>query len=245
MTAVVNVSAYWRPATLEDALHLLERPRAVPLGGGTKLNALSLDRPVEVVDLQSLALGGIDQLDDARVRLGATSTLQEVADDERLPQVLREAARRDHPSVLRAAATVGGTVASADPDSELLAALLAHEASVTLASPHGRRAFELGALLADAALLRGRLITAVTIDPRGVASAARTGRTPADRSIVAAVARRAPDGERRLVLTGVAATPVVVADIDHLEPPADFRGSSEYRRALAVTLAARVLEAIR
>ena len=60
---------------------------------------------------------------------------------------------------------------------------------------------------------------------------------------MAALGRRAPDGIR-LALTGVAPRPVLV-DADEptagLDPPADFRGSSEYRLELAVTLSARVL----
>jgi carbon-monoxide dehydrogenase medium subunit/putative selenate reductase FAD-binding subunit len=52
------------------------------------------------------------------------------------------------------------------------------------------------------------------------------------------------DGTRRLALAGVAATPVLVDGADRLDPPADFRGSSEYRRALAAILMARALEAI-
>jgi CO/xanthine dehydrogenase FAD-binding subunit len=42
----------------------------------------------------------------------------------------------------------------------------------------------------------------------------------------------------------VAATPILVQTADGLDPVGDFRGSGEYRRALATTLLARVLEAI-
>jgi CO/xanthine dehydrogenase FAD-binding subunit len=51
-------------------------------------------------------------------------------------------------------------------------------------------------------------------------------------------------GTTRLALTGVARRPVLVDPdaLDELEPLGDFRGSPEYRRALAQTLAARALE---
>ena len=52
---------------------------------------------------------------------------------------------------------------------------------------------------------------------------------------------------RRPGFAGVAAAPVLVpglAAIARLDPPGDFRGSGEYRRAVAAVLAARALEAI-
>ena len=92
----------------------------------------------------------------------------------------------------------------------------------------------------------GAFVTAVVIETEGTCAAARTGRTAADRPIVAAYARRTPDSETRLALAGVARRPVLVNpdELDELEPPDDFRGSSEYRRALAHTLAARALEGV-
>ena len=97
-------------------------------------------------------------------------------------------------------------------------------------------------------LAPGTVITAVTLAVDGSGARATTARTPADIPIVGAVARvPAADGTTRLALTGVAATPVLVAGRDRdpdesaagLDPPADFRGSSSYRRHLAQTLSAR------
>jgi CO/xanthine dehydrogenase FAD-binding subunit len=44
-------------------------------------------------------------------------------------------------------------------------------------------------------------------------------------------------------LTGVAPTPHLIdpADVDDLVPPADFRGSTEYRAHLATVLTARAI----
>ena len=55
---------------------------------------------------------------------------------------------------------------------------------------------------------------------------------------------RLSDEGRRLALTGVAPTPVLVQPDDVLDPAGDFRGSSDYRRALADVLLARAVEAI-
>lgn len=245
---MASVSAYVRPATLGEALACLDSPGAVLVGGGTKLNAARTAEPVIVVDLQDLHLDGIERVGEHGLLIGATATLQQLADDASVPGAIREAARREQPSMLRALATVGGLVAMADPSSELLATLLIYDGQVSLAGRDAVQELELAALLADSTSLAGRIITSVWVETGGVTSVARTARTRADRAIVAAVARRTADGKRRLALTGVAATPVLVAPAQDaaagLEPPGDFRGSSEYRRAIAAVLAGRALKEV-
>ena len=245
------------------------------MGGGTKLNACLVParslaeqselEAVEVVDLQALDLAGIERRDGAVVRIGAMTRLQELVDSDDVPSVVREAARHELPSTLRAQSTVGGCIASGDPDSELVATLLVHEGRVHIAQRSGSVEVPLVELLAELPLASGRIITAVSIDGRGATSLMRTGRTPADRPIVAVAARQA-DGRRFVAITGVAGTPVLVnspaivgdsplpseggvaggdpQETSLLEPIGDFRGSSEYRRALARILTARATEAI-
>ena len=109
---MARISAYHRPSTLAEALDLLHRPalRTVVLAGGTSVVPAKVDQPTEVVDLQALGLSGICVADDGRVVVGATTSLQDIADAPALPVVLREAARREQPSTLRTLATVGGVV---------------------------------------------------------------------------------------------------------------------------------------
>ena len=249
-----TVSAYWRPVTLDGALALAHRRGAVPIGGGTKVNATPSGGPVEIVDLQALGLDRIEPTPTG-ASVGATATLQQIADEMVVPAAVRDAARREAPSTLRAAATIGGCVATGHWESEFLATLLACDATVTLARSHGAQELGLDVLLADHRSLQGTIITRVCIAGDGIIAAARTGRTPADRPIVCAVARRAAGGVR-LALSGVAARPVLsrtapirsgadgAAWAERLDPPGDFRGSSGYRRALAVTLARRAVEAV-
>ncbi len=118
--------------------------------------------------------------------------------------------------------------------------------------------------LADGLLTEVRLLV-----PEGRASAglARLGRTPQDRPIVAAVALVARRGNVAtrvgLAMGGVAEAPLRLRKVEralagqplndetlkaalaglaeHLEPPADSRGSAEYRRAMAPILARRAL----
>lgn len=204
------------------------------------LNAAPGPEVITIVDLQALGLDRVE-VDHLWLRIGATVTLQELADHPAAPQAVREAARRELPSTLRAAATVGGCIALAEPDSELFAALLVHDALVFTAA--GR---EIPLAVEPAHLARSDFVTAIEIAHGGLCAWARTGRTRADRPIVAAFARRpiAHESAVRLALTGVAARPLLVDPdaLDELEPPGDFRGSPEYRRVLAQTLAARALE---
>jgi probable selenate reductase FAD-binding subunit len=238
----VTITSYHRPVTLDEALALLSRPETVVLAGGTSLNAAPTGSPRAAVDLQDLALDGIEQQDDA-VRIGATTNLDAVARSPLVPPVLRNLARREAPSTIRNAATLGGTIATADPESELLAGLLAFGTTVTLARPGSRTEESLDDLL-DGGIPRGSIVTSATVPAAGRAAAERTGRTPMDRPIVAAVAYQ--DGDLRLALAGVAKRPVLVdpGNLAGLEPPPDFRGSTAYRRHLAEVLAGRVLDAV-
>lgn len=235
------VAAYHRPPTLDDALALLSEPNRVVLAGGTTVNADREPSAIEVVDLQALGLGGIDGA-DGRVRLGATTTLAELTESEHVPDLIRRLARAEAPSTLRTLATVGGTVAGADPDSVLLAAFLVHDARVELAGADSAGLAE----ILTGGVPSGAIITAVSLDTHGRGAHAGTGRTPADVPIVAAVARLTDSGPV-VALTGVGSVPMLVDGSDPtagLDPPGDFRGSSGYRSELARILTGRVIEVL-
>lgn len=243
---MARISAYHRPSSLTEALDLLHRPalRTVVLAGGTSVVPAKVDQPTEVVDLQALGLAGICVADDGRVVVGATTSLQDVADAPALPMVLREAAQREEPSTLRTLATVGGVVVESGAESEFLAALLAFDASVAFTNMSGTQTRSLDDTLADPSVLHGAIVTSIVVSVDGAAVASRTGRTPQDSPIVSVVARRRPDGSMVTAASGVAAVPMLVTDASALEPPSDFRGSSEYRRHLAVELVGRVSAAL-
>lgn len=105
---------YARPATLAEALELLERPDAVVLAGGTDL-AGQVDRgirsPLLYVDLQGAGLGGIRTRGDG-LELGATATLAEVARSELVApwRVVATAAAGAASPLLRNAGTLGGNL---------------------------------------------------------------------------------------------------------------------------------------
>lgn len=235
------IRAYHRAASLDEALHLLARPQvntAVVTGYDARLD----DAVDEVVDLQALALGGIT-VDGAAVTLGALTRLQGLVDSAALPDWLRETARREDVSTFRHMRTLADLILKPEADSVLLAALLVCEAVVTVQSLADTRSVA----LADYLRARGDgLPTSLRLTASGAFAEARVGRTPGDRPIVAAAARRADDGAVRLALCGVAPTPVLVdpGALDALDPAGDFRGSSAYRKEMAAVLSQRVLNQV-
>jgi len=181
--------------------------------------------------------------------------------------VLRLTASRN----LRGQATVGGTVASGGPENPFLVFLLALDAGLTVYQPEASSLSLAAFLEdRDGLLRRGALIAELSIpNPRASYGLgfAHVGRTPRDRPIVCAAAFLHLDGgvcrEVRLALGGVAERPLRARDAEAflqgrpptpeniqeaasraaapLNPPGDFRGSSEYRRAMAEVLARRAL----
>lgn len=237
------IASYHRPATLDEVLALLARTDVTTtvIAGGTALSAAALPANVEVVDVQAAVPHGIERRGDQAI-YGAMARLQDVIEHDATPPLIAELAHREGANTLRNASTIGGTVAAGEFESELLAGLLVHETTVTVFDATGSKDIALGDLLSDFSILDRAVITTVAVTIGGETASARTGRTPADTPIVAAAGRIVPSG-LRVALTGVAATPVLVGsnDLAALNPPADFRGSAEYRRKVAEVLTARVV----
>jgi probable selenate reductase FAD-binding subunit len=272
---LLNITDYYRPGSVDEAINLLRRgPGVVALGGGTRLLASGQRDVQAVVDLRELSLAYV-RAQSAALCIGATTTLQQLIDHPDIQTfasgVLAETARAAAGRNVRNAATVGGAVASGGGDDPLLTALLALDARLTVYAPEARQIPLSGFLAYRARLLNdGALITEISlpllIGPLGAAYVA-VGRTPRDTPIVCAVARmelaQGIAGNVRLALGGVGVTPVRAATVEQvlerkewteariaeaaekaahgLTPPDDFRGSAEYRRAMARVLARRVL----
>lgn len=235
-----TVIEYHRPTTLEEALRLASAAGSTVLAGGTVVNAGTRPTGSVLVDLQALSLGGVDAPTDGTLVVGAMTRLGELAVDTHTPDWLRDLARRELPSSLRNLATIGGTIVAGGWESALVAAFVACDAAVTLAGADGTDEIRLAHLLIDPGQLQGRVITSVRLDVSGTASVHSTARTRADTPIVCCVARTS-GGAVHVAMSGVAHTAVIVDDVEQLTPPADFRGSSEYRRHLARVLRMRAL----
>ncbi len=241
-----QLQAYHRPTTITDALQLLLRQgiNTAIIAGGTKIVATKGDMVNEIVDLQALGLTEVNYTGKG-LSLGAMVRLQTIVDDDRSPKLLRTAVLQEGANTFRNAATIGGILAKAGKDSQLLATLLVFEAQVNIQTIDGPKTIPLVDFLRDVpSALNGGVLTSVFMKTMGKTAHAQVARTPADTPIVAVMARLADDGKIHLALSGVANTPILV-DPDNVKaavnPTNDFRGSTEYRRQMAAILTKRVV----
>jgi carbon-monoxide dehydrogenase medium subunit len=236
------ITSYHRPGTLAEAVALVTTPGTHVIVEGAALASSASEEATAAVDLQSLGLDGIDMSGES-LEIGSMTTLADLSSSPLVPGIISDLANREAPSTIRTVATVGGTVVTNDPESELLAGLLAFDALVTVAKAEETSSHSLVSVLDDPQLIEGSIITKISLDPRGAATARRTGRTPMDRPIVMVVGHEDTNGHIRLAITGVDSHVVALSpeQSDSLTPPSDFRGSSRYRKELATVLTGRVL----
>ena len=239
---MTKIISYQRPENLEEALSLISQDKHVPLAGGTQLNTNEDTEPLHLVDLQSLALKGIDS-SNGKLKIGSMTTLHEIMKNSDCPDLIRLSSRSELPSTLRTLATIGGTIASGDSDSQLIASLLVHDAELMILNSDGELSVPLQEVLSKPERMESEIILSIDVATDGKSLLEATGRTPADTPIVAVAARHCSDGYR-MAITGVAPTPVLVDPENptvSLQPTSDFRGDSEYRLHLARILASRTL----
>lgn len=167
---------YSRPASLDAALALLGADAGARClaGGATLVAGMNAGRPKpsQIVSLQNIAaLRGITVDADGAVRIAAMTAHAAVAAEPRLAgglAMVREAAAQIAHPAIRNMATLGGSLADADPNADYPCALLAAGADVELAGPRGRRFcpiddFFLGCF--TTALGAGEIIVGVKLPP--------------------------------------------------------------------------------
>lgn len=144
---LLNLQEYHWAEDLDEAVILLARTdiQTVPLAGGTYLLGHEDEEIQAVVDLRDLELAYIEEDShaangDARLRIGAMTTLQTLAESPLLREIatgiLCRAARVSVSSLLiRNCATIGGTLATGvDSQADLLTVLAVLDAEVVLRS---------------------------------------------------------------------------------------------------------------
>ncbi len=249
------IKEYYRPESIEEALALLgrETPMTRPLAGGTELNSPSEDL-FDVVDLQSLGLNTIE-VKGSNIKIGAMVTLQNLLDTAGLPSALSDAIRHEATYNLRQSATVAGTLVSASGRSAFATAILALDAQLVLMPNEEKIA--LGELLPlRSEMLKGKIITEITIPGNTKLAYQYVSRSPADLPIVCVAIAKWSSGRTRVVLGGHGAAPIMVVDgkdeNDILSPVGhaymqaeDEWASAEYRVDVVKTLTKRCLEQIK
>ena len=168
---------FHRPASLDDALELLERygEDARLIAGGTALVLQMMQRfaqPAHLIGLRQLAttdrLNGIEESGGA-LRIGALCTLRQLEDSpllrERIP-LLAETVSRVATRRIRSMATMGGAMVNGDPNQDPPPTLIALGATVELTSPTGSRTCPVEELFVDyyeTDVRPGEVLTAVNV----------------------------------------------------------------------------------
>lgn len=144
---------FYRVASVEAAVELLQRGNGKVLAGGTDL-VIALKRgtirPAFVVDVTRIPALRLMCEDDGWFRLGSAVTFSELARStvirNQAPALAEAAAQVGSPQI-RNAATLGGNIANGSPAADAVVPLLALNARLTLASIRGTREVMLEDLL--------------------------------------------------------------------------------------------------
>ena len=243
---------YHAPASVEEACSLLgSLEDAKILAGGQSLIPLlnfRLARPQHLVDINRIP--GLDRIyeRDGGIAVQALARQAQVEDSElaaRVCPLLSQAVGLVAHRVIRNRGTVCGSIAHADPASELPAVLLALDGKVTARSARGERvipAKELFAGVFETALAPDEVLVEAWFPASPKPSAIlEESRRHGDFALAGVV--RAGD---RIALFGVAATPVLADARDPargLEPSGDLEATREFRLHLVRVLTERAMAA--
>jgi carbon-monoxide dehydrogenase medium subunit len=263
---------YERAESIDHAIELLSADEdAKILAGGHSLlplMRLRLARPSKLVDIGRVSdLSGITQ-DDDMVSIGALTRHHDVANSEMLQQlcpiVAHTAGEIGDPQV-RHMGTIGGSVAHADPASDMPAVLVALGAQMVVRGAGGAtRTVEAGDFfkgLFTPDLAANEVLTEVRVPATKDAgwSYIKFHRRAQDWALVGVAAVRA-NGGVHVALTNMGETPLRAAGVEEalgggadpataaaradegVSPPSDAFGSAEYRRELSKVLVRRAIE---
>lgn len=218
--------AYHRPASLDDALALMERyggDGRILAGGQSLVPALNmrLATPAALIDINRLpGLDGIS-LEREGLVVGALARQDAVEASSlvaRHAPLISQAMPHVGHRAIRTRGTIGGSVALADPAAELPACLVALDAVIRVAGRGTQREtpavnFFRGIYTTD--LVQGEIVTAVVVPPIRLGWRSRFDeltRRHGDYALVGLAAHCRVEGgvikEARLAFCGVGSTPV-------------------------------------
>jgi CO/xanthine dehydrogenase FAD-binding subunit len=182
-----QVTEYLRPRALEEALALLHNAgKSARLVGGGADVALSLGNEVStLIDLCNLGLSTIEDTGD-QIQIGATATLNQVLESADIKAmyggVLSKMLQKVASPLLRNIGTIGGTLVSAHPWSDVIPLLEVLGAQVTLYDGQ-YQTYDISKLYESRAIFTGSIVTQVAIpkaDGRDFAAFHKFSRTGYD-----------------------------------------------------------------
>jgi len=237
---------YHQPATLEEALRLLERttPRTIPVGGGTSVVHRKDD--VAVVDLKHLGWDYL-QVGSDSIKAGSMVKVRQLESIDGFISWLPV----EGPRHLQNTATLGGALMRADGRSVLATALLAYDAAMVWEP--GELALRLGDWFPQRGTFKqANLIKEITWNPKVRFGMEFIGRSPQDTPMLIVAMARWSSGRTRIVVGGFGNAPKLAMDgpstngfevaVDNtLRDSGDQWASKEYRVASGKVLARRLM----
>ena len=193
----MTITDFFIPHSIDEAVGLLGQHGAdlVVMGGGTIVMGMVNEGLLFPSKAMSLARAGIDSVRavDGQIEIGAATTIARLAQLDRLP-ILAQAAGMFGAPAVRNMATVGGNLFVAPPAGDIAVPLLALDAQVELAGPHGRRRLPLDQFftgLGQTVRSPDELVVALRVPQTdGQTAYLRYGRRQANTPAVVAVAVR-------------------------------------------------------
>jgi carbon-monoxide dehydrogenase medium subunit len=273
------------PTSLPEVFSLLDEhgDNARVMAGGTALVVLMKQSLVAADHLISLhkvpGLSGIRREADG-LHIGALTHHREVENSPIVKEVtpfLADVYSRVATVRIRNVATVGGSLAHADPAQDPPAGLIVLDAKIKLSSANGERVIPVDELFVDyyeTVIQPNELLTEVIVPPQPQDAKATyikyLPRTADDYATVAVAAIGKVEGGQakgvRVALAAAASTPIHATDVEAAlegqtvsadairraaeavrgvaDPMDDFRGSSDYKKDMAVVFTRRALESV-
>jgi carbon-monoxide dehydrogenase medium subunit len=262
---------YARAESLDHAIELLGSSEdAKLLAGGHSLlplMKLRLARPALLVDIGRLADLSYIREDGDHVAIGALTRHHHVANSELLRSaapIVADAAEQIGDPQVRHVGTIGGSVAHADPASDMPTVLVALEADLVATGAGGATrtlaASDFFTGLFESALAPDEVLTEIRVPKTaGGWSYLKFHRRAIDWALVGVAAARS-NGTVHVALTNMSDRPMRAGGVEEAlsggadpatasaraaegtSPPSDAFGSAEYRQELAKVLVRRALE---
>jgi len=259
---------YARVGSVGEAIELLGREDAKLLAGGHSLIPLlrmRFARPSLLVDIGRLQDLRYIRDEGDHVAIGALTRHAELVRDPVLAQhcvLVAQAAGEVGDPQVRHRGTIGGSVAHADPASDLPTVVLTLDAVLVAQGPDGERTISAADFFTgpfDCALGAQELLTELRVPKSEAGVYLKHVRRAQDWATVAVAAARVGD-RVNVGLAGMGPTPLRARAVEQAladgaspadaaalaaegtEPPSDISGSAEYRSHLARVLTRQALE---